>query len=291
MNPIRTLDRPIAVAPAARDLDEDRPARRRRAASVPRVGAALYRTRITHLRRTPVHHYFEQRSYSWFVDLDALPRVPGWLRPFARFEARDHLWDAPVDTLRGRIDAFLAGKGIDLHGGRVTALLQPRVLGHVFNPLTLYWCHDATGVLRWVVAEVQNTHGERHAYLMPPTSADRPAVVDKKLYMSPFTGVDGCYLVRAPEPEEQLDVTISLLRDDQPAFVATWRGARRPAGARQILAMQVLSPVAPLMSMLSMRVQGALLRLRRVPTIPHPNARPARDRRKIPSTPLMRCPQ
>ncbi|ADT97898.1 DUF1365 family protein [Mycolicibacterium sp. PAM1] len=291
MNPIRTLDRPIAVAPAPRDLDAQRPARRRRTAPAPRVSTALYRTRITHLRRAPVHHYFEQSSYSWFVDLDALPRVPRWLRPFARFQARDHLWDAPVDTLRGRIDAFLAGKGIDLRGGRVTALLQPRVLGQVFNPLTLYWCYDANGVLRCVVAEVQNTHGERHAYLMPPTSTDRPAAVDKKLYMSPFTGVDGYYLVRAPEPDERLDVTVSLLRDDQPAFVATLRGTRRPAGARQIMAMQVLSPVAPLMNKMSMRVQGALLRLRRVPTTPHPNARPARDRRKIPSTSLMRCPQ
>ena len=52
--------------------------------------SAIYRTRITHLRRAPVHHYFEQRGYSWYVDLDDLPRLPRWLRPFAKFEARDH---------------------------------------------------------------------------------------------------------------------------------------------------------------------------------------------------------
>ena len=73
--------------------------------------SALYRTRITHLRRAPVHHYFEHRSYSWFVDVDALPEMPGWLRPFARFDVQDHLWEAPIDTLRGRVDAFLATKG------------------------------------------------------------------------------------------------------------------------------------------------------------------------------------
>lgn len=61
--------------------------------------AALYRTRITHLRRAPVHHYFEHRSYSWFVDLDALPRLPPrWLRPFAKFDARDHLWGGTTTT-------------------------------------------------------------------------------------------------------------------------------------------------------------------------------------------------
>jgi DUF1365 family protein len=230
--------------------------------------AALYRTRITHLRRAPVHHYFEHRSYSWFVDLDALPRLPRWLRPFATFDAHDHFWEAPDDTLRGRVDAFLAGKGIDLRGGRVTALIQPRVLGFTFNPLSLYWCHDARGTLRYVIAEVQNTFGERHAYLLPP-SGERPAMVDKVLYASPFNGVDGHYLVQAPEPAETLDVTISLHRDHQPAFVATLRGTRKPAGVGQIVALQIVAPVAPLMNAFSARVQGTLLSLRRVPTVAH----------------------
>ncbi len=97
---------------------------------------ALYRTRITHLRRAPVHHYFEHRGYSWYVDIDRLPQLPRWLRPFARFDARDHLDGGPNDSLRQRIDAFLAERGIDLPGGRVTALMQARVLGYVFNPLT-----------------------------------------------------------------------------------------------------------------------------------------------------------
>ena len=145
--------------------------------------SALYRTRITHLRRAPVHHYFEHRSYSWFVDVDALPEMPGWLRPFARFDVQDHLWEAPIDTLRGRVDAFLATKGIELPGGKVFALFQARVLGHVYNPLSLFWCHDADGVLRYVIAEVHNTHGERHAYLLPPSGV-QPTMVDKKLYAS-----------------------------------------------------------------------------------------------------------
>ncbi|MGP4053941.1 DUF1365 domain-containing protein [Mycobacterium sp. 4D054] len=232
-----------------------------------RGNAAVYRTRITHLRRAPVHHYFEHRSYSWFVDLDALPRLPGWLRPFARFEARDHLWEAPQDTLRGRVDAFLAEKGIDLGCGTVTALMQPRVLGQEFNPLTLFWCHDARGVLRCVIAEVHNAAGGRYAYLLPPCD-DRPVMVDKKFRTSPFNGVDGHYLVRAPQPDERLDVTISLHRDQQPAIVATMRGTRRPAGVGQILALQVVAPLSPLMNRMSMRTQAALLWLRRVPVIP-----------------------
>ncbi|GAC1399374.1 MAG: DUF1365 family protein [Mycobacterium sp.] len=229
---------------------------------------ALYRTRITHLRRAPVHHYFEHRGYSWYVDIDRLPQLARWLRPFARFEAEDHLWPPPggSDTLRRRIDAFLAERGIDLAGGRITALVQARVLGYVFNPLTLYWCHDTAGVVRHIVAEVHNTYGGRHAYLLPSPGA-RPAMARKRLYVSPFNGVDGYYLVHAPVPDARLDVHISLHRDNQPAFVATLRGTRRSASVGELLKLQIAAPLAPLMGAIGIRIQGITLWLRRVPLV------------------------
>ncbi|HVQ49119.1 MAG TPA: DUF1365 family protein [Mycobacterium sp.] len=233
--------------------------------------AALYRTRITHLRRAPVHHYFEHRGYSWYVDIDRLPQLPRWLRPFARFDAADHLDGRPDDSLRQRIDALLAKRDIDLHGGRITALMQARVLGYVFNPLTLYWCHDGEGVVRHIVAEVHNTYGERHAYVLPP-HGDHPAMVRKKLYVSPFNNVDGYYLVHAPLPDAELDVRISLHRDNQPAFVATVRGTRRRASIGELLKLQIVAPLAPLMGAIGIRVQGITLWLRRVPVVPRPES-------------------
>jgi DUF1365 family protein len=232
---------------------------------------ALYRTRVTHLRRAPVHHYFEHRGYSWYVDIDELPHLPGWLQPFARFEARDHLWASPSggpnDSLRQRIDEFLAEHGIALRGGRITALMQARVLGYVFNPLTIYWCHDADGTLRHVIAEVHNTYGGRHAYLLPADAEDC-AMVMKKLYVSPFNAVNGYYLVHAPRPDDDLDVRISLHRDNEPAFVATLRGTRRRATIRELVWLHLVAPLAPLMGAIGIRVQGITLWLRRVPVMP-----------------------
>jgi uncharacterized protein len=240
---------------------------------------ALYRTRITHLRRAPVHHYFEQRGYSWYVDIDDLPQLPRWLQPFARFEAADHLSPPPdgQDTLRTRVDHYLAERGVTLPGGTVTALLQARVLGYVFNPLSIFWCHDARGVLRHVIAEVHNTYGDRHAYLLPPTG-DQPAAVKKALYVSPFNQVDGYYLVRAPLPDAELDVTISLHRENKPAFVATLEGARCKASIANILRLQMVAPVAPLSGALWIRVQGVTLWARRVPVVPRV---PAPEREKV----------
>ena len=93
-------------------------------------------------------------------------------------------------------------------------------------------------------------------------------MVRKKLYVSPFNDVDGYYLVRAPRPEAELDVTISLHRENQPAFVATLRGVRRRAGIGEILRLQLVAPLAPLMGALGIRVQGITLWLRRVPVVP-----------------------
>jgi hypothetical protein len=230
---------------------------------------ALYRTRITHLRRAPVHHYFEHTGYSWYVDIDELPQLPRWLRALARFDARDHLDGELNDSLRQRINALLREHGIELPGGRITALMQARVLGYVFNPLTLYWCHDGSGVLRHIVAEVHNTYGGRHAYLLAP-HPDQPAMVRKKLYVSPFNDVDGHYLVRAPLPDAELDVRISLHRDNHPAFVATLRGTRRRSSIGELLKLQVVAPLAPLMGAIGIRIQGITLWLRRVPVVARP---------------------
>lgn len=244
---------------------------------------AIYRTRITHLRQAPVTHYFEHRSYSWYVDVDDLPRLPRWVRMFARFDPRDHFTGADGNTLRQRIDRFLARHGATLPGGRITALLQPRVLGHAFNPLSLYWCHDRNGVLRHVVAEVHNTRGERHAYLLPPAST--PVLVTKRLYASPFHPVDGHYVIRAPLPEHHLDVEVSLHRGDQPAFVATMRGTRRCATIAEVLRLQFVAPAAPLAARLDMWLQGVILWLRRVPRTPW---RPMVEPKAATATPSVR---
>ena len=72
--------------------------------------AAIYRTSIAHVRRTPLKNAFTYRSYSWYVDVDRLPEVPRLLRPLAGFSVADHLGD-PDGTLRGNVEAFLRHPG------------------------------------------------------------------------------------------------------------------------------------------------------------------------------------
>ncbi|MDF0586117.1 DUF1365 family protein [Tsukamurella sp. 8F] len=235
----------------------------------------LYYTEIGHVRRSPVHHAFAYRSASWFIDVDQQPRFPLWLRPLVGFRAADHLWAAPdgADTLRSRVDAVLNARGIAPPGGAVTALLGARCLGYVFDPLSIFWCHDRAGEVRVVVAEVHNTYGGRHAYVLD-AAAVTGVTVDKVFYVSPFNPVEGTYRLRMPEPDERIDVDVVLDRPGQAPFVAVWRGTRRRATPARVVLAQARAPLAPIVVALRIRLQGIRLRLAGLPIVPRVRSYP-----------------
>jgi uncharacterized protein len=229
------------------------------------VKASIYEVTISHARSAPLCNVFRYRSYLWLVDLDHLPRV----RLLAAFRARDHLGD-PRASIRANLDRFLAARGVDLGGGRVTMLAHARVLGYVFNPLTVYWCHRPDGTLACVVAEVHNTYRQRHAYLLPDARAEVP----KRFYVSPFYPVDGRYRMSLPEPGERLSLSVRLDRPDGPSFAASVRGRAVPATRRELLHAAVCHPWSTAAVSARIRWQGGRLYLRGLPVIPRPAHQP-----------------
>ena len=229
---------------------------------------ALYAATVAHTRRETIHRAFRHDTYLWLVDLDALPRLPWWLRPFAGFAARDHLGD-PALPIRGNLDRWLAARGIGLDGGRVLMLAHARVLGHVFNPITVYWCHRPDGTLACVVAEVHNTYGERHCYLLQPDEADR-ARTPKELYVSPFFPVDGEYRMVLPEPGERLAISVTLCREGARALTATLVGTRTPVTPRSLVRLLLRHPLVTRRTSALIRLHGIALWLRRLPVLPRP---------------------
>lgn len=243
---------------------------------------AVYDAVVRHARRQtgPASgRSFSHSIYLWLVDLDDLPRLPRLLRPFARFEARDHLGD-PQLTIRRNLDAYLATRGVDLRGGQVLMLANARVLGHVFNPITVYWCHrpdrvDAhsagatRGELECVVTEVHNTYGERHCYLLRTDGTGR-AETEKDFYVSPFLTVDGQYRMLLPVPDERLAISVTLRQQGATALTATVVGTRRPAGPRALARMLLRHPAVTYRISALIRRHGIALWLRRLPVVPRP---------------------
>lgn len=225
---------------------------------------ALYRARTVHKRTDGAKRRFAYGLYLWLVDLDSLPQLP---RPFgvlARFRARDHVGD-PGRTIRTNIDELLHAQGLGPVDGQVLMLASPAFLGYTFNPLSLFWCLDTSGAVRCVVAEVHNTYGGRHAYVLRP-DRDSHATAGKSLYVSPFLGTDGRYELRVPLPDQRLAIGVKLYRDgDRPAFVATLTGSRRPARTGELLRLVARYPFPTLRVSALIRWQGIRLWLRRVP--------------------------
>jgi cyclopropane fatty-acyl-phospholipid synthase-like methyltransferase/DUF1365 family protein len=246
-----------------------------------RRAPAIYEIDIAHVRTDPVRHEVRHRGYLWFVDLDDLPRH-GVL---ARFRSRDHVGD-PAKSLRANVDSYLAENGIDLRGGRITLLTSARSLGYVFNPLSLYWCHDGDGNLSCVVAEVHNTYRQRHRYLLHPDDAGR-AETAKKFYVSPFHPVDGHYRMSVPEPGERLAVTITLHRPGRRPFTASVRGVRRPATRATILTAALRHPLETWVVRALITTHGIALWRKGLPVQPRPasasaSAEPARPSSSVP---------
>jgi DUF1365 family protein len=235
-------------------------------------GPALYDCEIRHVRRQQLQRSFAHAAYFWLVDLDELPRLPRLLRPFAGFCAADHLGD-PARTIRENVEAWLAGQGVDLHGGQVLMLANARVLGYVFNPITVYWCHRPDGTLACVVAEVHNTYGERHCYLLT-TDGDGRASTPKDFYVSPFLTVGGEYRMLLREPDERLALSVSLRQDGRPVFTATVTGVRRSAGPAELARMLARRPFMTHRTAALIRRHGITLWLRRLPVVPRPTHNP-----------------
>lgn len=144
----------------------------------------------------------------------------------------------------------------NLPGGEdVRLLTQPRILGHVFNPVSFWLCHDATGALRVVVAEVSNTFGDRHSYLchrpdLAPITRDDRIVAQKIFHVSPFQPVSGDYEFRFDITDERIGIWIDYAQGNG-GLIATltgprtpltngailWACLRRPFGSRRVLAL------------------------------------------------------
>ncbi len=203
----------------------------------------IYFTKVMHRRLFPVQYRFTYRVFSLLLDLDALDQVPALLgrrKGFAllRFAPEDH---GPRDgsPLRPWADQLLRARGIDLEGGRIRLLCMPRVLGYGFNPLSLWYCEHADGQLRAVLAEVSNTFGDSHFYLL--ANGGKPLAwpvrdrATKCFYVSPLMEMASEYHFRLAEPAEKLGVFIRQFHaDGRLQLVATQSGAGEPLTQRAL---------------------------------------------------------
>ena len=230
---------------------------------------ALVVGRVSHSRLGPVRHSFRHGAYQWLVDLDALPGLPRYLRPFAGFNSADHLGE-PTLSIKENVERFLAVRGVELGAGsRILMLANARIFGHVFDPLSVFWCYAGDGGLVCVVAEVHNTYGERHAYLLHPDAQGR-AEQGKELYVSPFYDVSGGYQLRFGMAPDHVMTSVTLRKADSTLFAATFRGRPEAATPTAVLRQLLRQPLMTQRVSALIRIHGIWLWLRGLRVQPRP---------------------
>lgn len=227
----------------------------------PRVPALVVGT-VAHTRHRPVRHAFRYRAYQWLVDVDDLPEhhLPRSWRWATRFSAEDHLDEGRLGGgIRGDVTRFLAHRGVELEPtDRVLMLANARVLGYVFDPLTVFWCLDRDDRVRAVVFEVHNTYGERHAYLLD-VDEDGRSGMDKAFYVSPFNDVSGRYAVSLRLTPGRVAVSIGLDRDGERVITAVTDGIPEPATPRSLRRVALRHALMPQVVTLLIRLHGLRL--------------------------------
>jgi cyclopropane-fatty-acyl-phospholipid synthase len=249
------------------------------------VNSRIYAGVLEHERLGPVAHRFRYPVYLYGFDLDELATLDRTLPGFGynrtrivSMHDRDYLDDGP-GSIRDKLMRVLGAHGLAGEVARVELVTAARYFGHVFNPVSFHHCYGSDGALRCVVAEVNNTFGERHLYVLDALEARDGAhetrrPVPKAFHVSPFYDVQGDYRFRFGDLRAGLDVSIEVHRDGAPAFRARLTGTARPLTGGALAATLARYPLTAALTVPRILWQAGKLRFaKRLPV--HDKPEPA----------------
>jgi DUF1365 family protein len=169
----------------------------------------------------------------------------------------------------GWITALLVQEGVRDAEGEIWLQTFPRVWGYTFKPVSFWYCHRLNGELAAIVAEVHNTFGERHCYLLDAPRYGQTLTADKVFHVSPFCAVEGHYRFRFMRAVHRgQDRMVARIEHDDaagPLIETSWSGALQPATNAALRSVLWRFPLMTFGGVLRIHWHAFLLWRKRVP--------------------------
>ena len=203
----------------------------------------IYKGIVTHRRFKPKRHFFYYKTFSVLFDLDELNEIEKNFLVFSlnkfnifSFYNKDH-GDRDGSDLKSWVIKTLKKFNFDFKISKIKLLCFPRILGYVFNPLSIFYCYDKDSKLRVILYEVKNTFNEQHTYIFPVKSKNKIITqsCNKKFYVSPFIKMETYYNFRLSEPKETLSVYIKQTDQEGMLLTACQIGTKENISTRNLL--------------------------------------------------------
>ncbi len=229
------------------------------------MNSCIYNGEVTHTRFKPVRHFLKYKTFSLLIDLDEINLLDKSIGIFSHnkfnifsFYDKDH-GDRDGGNLKDWVISNLKKFQIKENITKIKVLCYPRILGYVFNPLSIFYCYEKDKLVA-IFYEVKNTFNEQHTYIFKiKNNEEIIQKCRKKFYVSPFMDMETFYNFKLLNPNDKLSVFIKQTDADGTILTATQTGDKKEFSFKQLAINFLKYPLMTIKIISSIHYEALLL--------------------------------
>ena len=229
------------------------------------MNSCIYNGEVTHTRFKPVRHFLKYKTFSLLIDLDEINLLDKSIGIFSHnkfnifsFYDKDH-GDRDGGNLKNWVISNLKKFQIKEKITNIKVLCYPRILGYVFNPLSIFYCYEKDKLVA-IFYEVKNTFNEQHTYIFKiKNNEEIIQKCRKKFYVSPFMDMETFYNFKLINPNDKLSVFIKQTDADGTILTATQTGDKKEFSFKQLAINFLKYPLMTIKIISSIHYEALLL--------------------------------
>ena len=229
------------------------------------MNSCIYNGEVTHTRFKPVRHFLKYKTFSLLIDLDEINFLDKSIGIFSHnkfnifsFYDKDH-GDRDGGNLKDWVISNLKKFRIKENITNIKVLCYPRILGYVFNPLSIFYCYEKDKLVA-IFYEVKNTFNEQHTYIFKiKNNEEIIQKCRKKFYVSPFMDMETFYNFKLINPNDKLSVFIKQTDADGTILTATQTGDKKEFSYKQLAINFLKYPLMTIKIISSIHYEALLL--------------------------------